>query len=302
MKKRLLLLFSIAFSFYPLLVLSQWQADMTNSMQGNVQLYKVHCDGNWYRYDFTSDDINGVVIVKPSENITAIILVDKQMVHYTSTDGMMSQMNDPVQAYSGSLQYGVEKIEGNEKIDRFDCIKMVIYQGETALLTQWFSEKLNFPVKIENHYSEDTYMLLENIEKWKPDSTSFIVPESFIEVDENMKPVIPEPAPPEDWVKKEAAVPVDMIISRGMAINVAIDETVYHKLSVKNTGDTPAKFSYHSYVDGVELSDKIQGPESFRTKRLYVGEDYNMTLDWKAGQLILFKIYEGEASLKIIKE
>ena len=170
------------------------------------------------------------------------------------------------------------------------------------MVTQWFSEKLGFPVKIENHLMENTYMLLENIEKWSPDPSIFIVPESFTEVDEQMRPVIPEPAPPEDWAKKEMAVPVDMIVSRGMAISVPILESVYHKLIIKNTGDTPAKFSYHSFIDGVELSEDIQGPEEYRTNRLYMDEDYNMTMNWKAGQVILFKIYEGEASLKIMKE
>ena len=302
MKKRKFFFGIILLFMTPLVSLGQWQADMTNSVQGNIENYKVHSNGMLYRYDYSADEMVGVVIVNPAENLTAIMLVNKKMVHYTPSDGMMSQMNDPVQAYSGYLQYGGEKNEGQETINGYNCVKTTIYQGEKPLVTRWFAEKLNFPVRIENHYTNETYMLLENIEDWSPDPSVFIVPEDYVEVDSQMRPVIPEPAPPENWDEKEVAVPVDMMVSRGMAIGVLIDETVYHKLTVENTGDTPAKFSYQMFVDGEELPDNVQGPVDFRTKRLHMGEDYNMTLDWKAGQMILFKIYEGEAILKISRE
>jgi len=302
MKKRNYICCFIAVLIFPAVSMGQWQADMTNSAQGNVQEFKVHSDGTQYRYDYASDDVNGAVIVRPSENITAIIFVDKKMVHYTPTDGMMSMMNDPVQAYLGSLQYGTEKTEGNEEVNGYDCIKTTIYQGEKALITRWFSKELNFPVKIKTQYTENTFMLLNNINKWKQDPSFFIVPEEYVEVDDELKPLIPEPAPPDHWNESEVNVPVDMQLSRGMAVNVPIDETVYHKFTVENTGDTPAKFSYHSFIDGVELSEDIQGPEEHRTQRLYIGEDYNMTMNWKAGQVILIKVYEGNIKLKIIKE
>ena len=302
MKKRNLSACLAALLLIPLMSIGQWQADMTNSMQGDVRNYKVHSNGMQYRYDFSDDGMTGVVIVNPAENLTAIMLVDKKMVHFTPCDGMMSQMNDPVQAYSSYLVYGAEKAEGNEEINGYDCVKTGVYMDEKPLVTRWFSKELNFPVKIENHYTENTYMLLENVETWKPDASMFMVPEDYLEVDEEMRPAVPEPEPPTDWMEKEVAVPVDIKASRGMAISVPIVETVYHKLIIENTGDTHAKFSYHSFVDGKELSEDIQGPEEYRTIRLYMGEDYKMTMNWKAGQLILFKFYEGEATLKVFKE
>ncbi len=292
----------IALFTLPLMCLGQWQAEMTNSVQGYVQKYTVHSDGSLYRYDFSSAEMNGVVIVNPAENITAIIMVDDQKVHYTPTDGMMSQMNDPVQAYPTYLQYGEEKSEGNENINGYDCIKTVVNYNEKAMVTQWFSKELNFPVKIENHAAEDTYMLLENIKPWKPDPSTFIVPEGYLEVDDEMRPMIPEPDPPETWEESELSVPVDMQVSRGMLIIVPIDETEYHKFIIENTGDTPAKFIYHMYVDGVELPDDVQGTEEYRSDRLHMGENYRMTHTWKAGQVIKIMFYEGNASLKIYKE
>ena len=292
----------LAMLIIPLMVSAQWQAMMTNSIQGNVQLYKVHSDGNQYSYEFNSDGMHGIVIVKPDENKTAIMLVNEKKVHYTKSDGMMSQMNDPVQAYKGSLVYGEEKNEGAEEINSYHCIKTVIYLDEKPLITQWFSEDLNFPVKIENHYTTETFMLLENIESWDVDQSIFTVPKDYIEVDDEMRPVIPEPSPPEEWEEIEVTVPFDMEVGCGMMITVPIDETVYHKFTIENTGDTPAKYIYHMYKNDVELPDDVQGPEEQRSDRLYMDETYRMTHNWKAGQLIKINIYEGNVRVKITKE
>jgi len=172
----------------PLISLGQWQANMTNSMQGTVQEYKVHSDGSQYRYDYYAD-ITGILIVRPEVNQTAIMILEEKIVHYTPTDGMMSRMNDPAQAYAGYLSYGEEKTEGRETVSGYDCIKKVIYRDDKPVISMWFSEELNFPVKMENHFSVNTYMVLENIKPWEPDSSLFLVPEGLTEVDEDMNPV-----------------------------------------------------------------------------------------------------------------
>lgn len=302
MKKKNIICCFIVLLLLPTISYGQWQATMTNTISGNKQHYIVYSDMNQYRYEFNQDGINGLVIVNPAENITAIILLDEKMVHYTPADGMTSVMNDPAQAYNSYKQYGVEKTEGKETISGYECTKKVIYQGETALISSWFSEELNFPVKMENHYTENTYMLLENVRPWDLDPAMFIVPPEYIEVDSKQRPVIPEPTPPEKWNIKDVGVPVDIDLNRGMAVNVTIDETVYHKLLVENTGDTPTRFSYHSFIDGKELPEDIQGPAEHRTKRLYMEENYKITNSWKAGQTILIKVYEGNLNLQIIKE
>lgn len=286
----------------PVFCMSQWQAEMTSTISGGEQNYKVYSDLSQYRYEFSQDGMNGVVISNPSTNVTAIILLDEKKVHYTETDGMMSSMNDPVQAYNATKVYGEEKILGEENMSGFDCIKKAIYMDEKELYTQWFSEELNFPVRVVAVFADNAYMQLNNIQDWKVDPSLFTVPDDYVEVDEKQRPLIPEPPPPEDWEEIKEAVPVDRSIERGMIINIPIDESVYHRLILENSSDAPAKFSYHSFIDGIELSEDIQGPEEYRTKRLFMGEDYNMTMNWKAGQVIKVKVYEGSLDLKIYKE
>ena len=302
MKKLILSLLGIALFLFPLTSTGQWQAKMTSTISGGEQHYTVYSDMNKYRYEFNQDGMQGIVIVDPEKNITAILLPNEKMVHYTATNGMMSSMNDPVQAYENYKQYGEEKIEGTESAYGFQCIKKVLYQGEKKLFSQWFVEELNFPVYLEGHWADKTFMELQEIKDWEVDPGMFKVPEDYLEVDEEQRPVIPEPEPPESWDIKDLAVPVDLSMSRGMAVNVAIDETVYHKFQIVNTGDTPAKYVYHIFADGVELPDDVQAPEEYRTNRLYMEEDHKATMNWKAGWVILFKVYEGNLNLKIFKE
>ncbi|NQT76415.1 MAG: hypothetical protein HQ565_01790 [Bacteroidetes bacterium] len=175
----------------PLTGFSQWQANMINSISGGEKHYKVYSNLDQYSYSFTEDEISGVVIVSPGINQTAILNIDEKMVHYTTCDGMMSSMNDPVQAYNNYKKHGEEKVIGTETIAGYECIKKELYQGDQKLFTQWFSEKLKFPVRIEGHFSENAYMQLENIQKWDLIPSVFIVPADYIEVDEQLEPINP---------------------------------------------------------------------------------------------------------------
>jgi hypothetical protein len=293
--------FALAIILLPLFGMSQWQADMLSSISGGEQAYKVYSDLHQYRYELTQDGKNLAVIVKPDENKTAILLVDDKKVHFTTTDGMMSRMNDPVQAYHSYKKYGEEKQIGEEEVNGFNCIKKAIFNDDGELFSMWFSEDLNFPVKLVGHWAENTYMQLSAIADWRVDKTLFAIPEDFIEVDEELRPVIPEPPPPQSWEKTETSLPVNMDAKRGMALSFYIDEDVHYKVHIENTGDTPARFIFHEFINGKERSEDEQGPLEWRMRRLYMEEHYNMTFAWKTGFTILFEFYEGTVHMQVEK-
>jgi hypothetical protein len=62
------------------------------------------------------------------------------------------------------------------------------------------------------------------------------------------------------------------------------------------------KFNFQMFKDGVELPEDEQGPAEYRTHRLYMEEKYNTTHNWKAGQVIRIKVYEGKGKLQLFKE
>jgi hypothetical protein len=281
---------------------AQFQAQLVNRFSGSERLYTVYSDLTQYRYEFEEDGMKGIVIVKPALNETAVLVPEKKFVHRTTCDGMMSRMNDPVQSYEAYKQYGPEKTIGPEKMSGYDCIKKEVYQGETPVFTAWYAEKLKFPVKIVAHQSENMFMELRDIRKWNTDPALFDVPEDYMEVDERMRPIIPEPPPPDSWTETEVSVPFEGSIKRGEKIRMTIPETVYYKFRVSNNGDTPAKFTYHLFENGKKLPWDVVGNDDRRTHRLFMGEKNNQTFDWKAGWILVVEVYEGVLELKIFPE
>lgn len=287
--KRNIFLILLTFTISNLLC-AQFEAKMNNSFSGTNRLYDVYSDLNHYRYEFEEDGMKGVVIVTPGANQTVILIPEKKFVHRTTCDAMMSRMNDPVQAYEAYKKYGPEKITGQETMDGYECIIKEIYQAETKVFTTWYAEKLNFPVKIIAHFAENTYMELKDIRKWKAEPSYFEIPSDYTEVDEQMRPIIPEPPPPESWEITEVSVPYEGTMKRGMKIKMAIPETVYYKLAAVNNGDTPTKFTYHLYENGEKLTWDVVGNDDLRTKRLFMEEKNTQTFDWKAGWELVVEV------------
>jgi hypothetical protein len=214
----------------------------------------------------------------------------------------MSRMNDPVSSVRIYQQQGASKDEGEEKVGDYTCTKSSISQGDTRLFTVWQSEKLNFPVKIENHYAKDSYMELVDINSWEVSDSYFIVPEGYTEVDDEMRPIIPEPPAPKTWSTKNVTIPFEGKVKRGTKIKMVIPESVYYKFITTNAGDTPTKFTYHLYENGEKLSWEIVGNDERRTHRLYMEEKKTQTMDWKKDWELIIEVYEGEVMIEVFPE
>ncbi len=281
---------------------SQFKASMENVMNGNKEIYTVYSDKTQYRYEFTQDGQKMIIIVKPEDNKTLILLPAKKFYIQQACDGMMSRQNDPVQAYAMMKSTYTEKDAGKENVEGIECNKEEIYADNDKIITAWIAESLNFPVKMVNHLYENTYMNLKDIRKWKPDAAFFEVPADYTEVDERMRPVIPEPPAPEKWTTKKVTLPFQVEVSRGTELVFSIDKDSHYDLTVENKTDKPAKIIRSTWRDGKELPLNKQGPVKFRTYRLYPGEKSHPTLIWKAGDVVRIKVYEGTMALSVKEE
>lgn len=281
---------------------AQFSATMKNMVSGSEQIYQVYSDGENYRYEFIEESTEGIVLVKPTLNQTSILMPDNKFVHHTTCDDRMSRMNDPVQAAYWFKQAGEEKKEGEEKIGEYVCQKIVLFQGDKKVFTLWQSDQLNFPIKIENHYSKNTHMELVDIKEWKVNTSYFVVPADYTEVDDQMRPLIPEPPPPESWVTKKMSLPINAVFKRGDKLMFDIEATENHKLIAKNNASGPAKFIRKELRDGSELPEDEQGPVSYRTKRIFNGEKISNTFQWKAGSQVIIEVYEGELHIEVRPE
>jgi hypothetical protein len=280
----------------------QFRAKMLNVVNGEESNYDVYSELKQYRYEFEENNMKGIVIVNPDANQTFILFPENKLVHETTCDGIMSRMNDPVQSYMWYKKYGEEKSAGDEEISGYKSKIKELYQGDSKVFTVWYSEELNFPLKILSHFAENTYMELIDIEPWKPEASYFIVPEDYTEVDERMRPVIPELPAPESWDIKEASVPFEGTISRGTKLKIKVGNTVYHKLLISNDSENPAKVVRHLIRNRQELPDNEQGPLKYRSVRLYSGEKKTYTFDWKAGDVVILEVHEGNMNIEIFPE
>ena len=295
-------LFFIVFTCVSTIGLAQFSATMKNVVSGKERTYQVYSDGEKYRYDFVEDGINGVVIVEPSKSKTSILMPEKKYVHYTETSSVESRSNDPVQAVMTIKDRYYEKILNEEIIAGFTCTKSELFAGDQKVFTLWFSEELNFPLRIENNMGKDTYMELSEIKIQDVDANKFIIAKDYTEVDDRMRPIIPEPPTPEKWVSEAVTLPFDGKLKRGEKISMDISATGHYKIKVRNEGDTPTKYIYHLYKNGEKLSWEIVGNDDRRTHRLYMDENRTFTYAWEKDWQLIVELYEGEVLMEVFAE
>ena len=281
---------------------SSFTADVLEIQNGKKKTYKLYSDGHHYRYDIEESVGKFAVIVSPEESRTSILIWDKKYVHHTDPFSSMSLMNDPNQAFRYAQSNYTQNEVGQENINGFDSKIIELWSQDQKIYTAWFSPELNFLLKIENHVATNTSMELINIKVKKIDRGLFVVPEDFTKVDEKMRPVIPEPPPPDTWAEKTIDLPFSSEVVRGDRIQFSINYDVYTKFLLSNIKDTPAKVTWYIYRNGQLLPDNEQGPLSYRTKRIYPGENKNLTYDWKPDDKIILECYEGKLHVEIKPE
>jgi len=279
-----------------------FKATMLNVKRGTETVYQLQSMGEKYRYDFEEGGMKGTVIVDQEKDKTAILMPDEKFVHYTEIHSSTSLMNDPYQAFIYSKSRYDEKKVGKEKIAGYDCNKSELYASDQLVYTAWYSEELGFLVKLVNEMADNTYMELSDINKVKASADAFSVPEDYTEVDEKMRPIIPEPPAPDSWKEIKAALPLKGEYSRGEVISFNVPESVNYKFILNNNTDKPAKVIRIGMRDGKELPDNEQGPISYRTRRLYAGESFSNVYSWKEGDQKLIQVHEGIMNIEIIPE
>ncbi len=281
---------------------AQFTATMFNTVSGKTRTYTVYSDLQNYRYEFERSGEKWIVIVRPEEDKSLALMPDKKFYQSSSCDGVLSRTNDPWQSYLWFKNFGVEKVLGSEKVEGYTCKKLAIYQTETRVYNASYAESLKFPLKISNEIEKDTHMEIREIRSWLPDPEKFKIPEDYTEVDRRLNPVIPEAPAPEIWTVTRASVPYSGTVERGRKLWLSVKESHYYKISIINQTRAPGKLIIHIYKDGSPLPEEEQGPEKYRTFRLFPGETKILTQDWKAESEVLIEPYEGLLELKIERE
>lgn len=279
---------------------AQFTAEITDVKQGVKKNYLVQSDGEKYRYDIVEDDANIVVIADPSSNRTAVLFPEKKMFQYT--DLMSSVSEDPFQAYKYWKKKLIEKEVSTEKVWGFETVITELYDGDQKVFTVWYSKELQFILKMTNHLVDNFYMEMTHIEQRRPDADLFIVPDDYVEVDKRMRPVIPEPPPPESWKVIPSTLPINAEFVRGDRIIFKVPDGERYRIDMKNEISEQGKIIRTCLRDGVVLPEDKIGPVSFRTTRLNEDETFSVLYIGKPGDEVILDIYHGKLKVEVRAE
>ena len=280
----------------------QFTAILTNTVNGTSKILKVYSNLDQYRYEFEEEGKKGVVIAFPQDNQMWLLLPEEKFIYKTTCDDFRMVSNDPVAGIKMYAAYGEVKKVRNEKVSGYDCEVTEYFQGDTKVFTAWNAPKLNFIIKATNHISENTFMELSDIKKWKVDPSLFEEPEDYTEVDEQMNPKIPEPEPPSSWTPVILELPIDNTFEGGAKLQFVVNYDKYTKVKFSNGADTPAKVIYYQSVNGISLPDEEIGPVSHRTHRLLSGEFKTLTFNLKREQQLTIEVHEGKMRIEAAPE
>ena len=172
---------------------SEFKASVFEQVENQTKIGKIYVQNSLYRLEQEMQGKKYIVIVDQDACLTKVLSISEGQYVEMACDNQASLLNDPFQALKKMVQSCVIEQLSTEKVSGYDCENsLLIFEGN-KVVTQWVSEKLNFPVRYINHYLKNKILELRNIEEGPVDDTLFVVPPSFVKTDKFVKPVdIPE--------------------------------------------------------------------------------------------------------------
>ena len=170
---------------------AEFSADMISEIPEKTSVGKVYVKGNKIRYEFLEGDEKAVSITRLDNGVTWILMPEEKM--YMEILGVRKDAIDP--EIEKKIEHMAEKkYLGKEKVSGYVCEKyqFVYHEKTMGTMTQWFSKKLNYPIKIE-HKSPSYYMFIEykNIKEGGVSDSLFEVPAGYQKMQMPMMPNMP---------------------------------------------------------------------------------------------------------------
>ncbi|MEA1898868.1 MAG: hypothetical protein U9N53_14510, partial [Bacteroidota bacterium] len=147
---------------------------------------QLYVQDHLYRMDFHQGGEESIIIIDTKKAMSTILIPAMNM--YTentiSTDELSNQ--DPFRFHDYFMSQGMASNSGYELVEDYNCIVYKITDEEGNELTEWFSEDLNFPIKIEGNLNGGDFLMeLKEINESKPDPSIFKVPDDFQPMNNN---------------------------------------------------------------------------------------------------------------------
>ncbi|WAC08112.1 MAG: DUF4412 domain-containing protein [Thermodesulfobacteriota bacterium] len=162
---------------------AEFSADMIQKMQGQTQTGKVFIKGKKMRMEMNTPGNTGnkmVHIMLPEENKTIIIMTEEK------TYMEMKATNNPGSPPSSNKE-DLEKVAtfkqlGTETINGYLCdrYQVIFHDKNQGTMTQWYSKKLNFPIKMVSQGPQGEIVTeYQNIKEDAIPDTNFLIPPDY---------------------------------------------------------------------------------------------------------------------------
>jgi len=160
---------------------AEFSADMLHKTGGQTSTGKAYVKGDKIRQEMIREGETGVMIIRMDKGVIWNLMPEEKI--YMEMPSLGGGMHDP-ETEKKLEEMAEKKYLGKEKVNGYVCkkYKYIYHDKSMGTMTQWFSEKLNYPIKTEMRGQPggmDIFIEYKNIrEKRLPDSL-FKIPAGY---------------------------------------------------------------------------------------------------------------------------
>jgi hypothetical protein len=150
-------IFILLIGFSSMALAAEFSADLIIDNPQGKFTGKVYVKADKIRQEFLKQDMKQVIILRLDKGVTWSLMPENKM--YMEMPGIGKEASDP-EIEKKIKDMAEKKSLGKEKINGYVCEKyQYIYHDKSlGILTQWFSKRLNYPIKTE--YKAAAYQML----------------------------------------------------------------------------------------------------------------------------------------------
>lgn len=279
---------------------ASFSADIVMEKNGKTETGKFYLLNQYYRLEALEDGKPMVIIADKNKNVHRVLNMGEKVFFEISSDDFRVLSNDPFKASEYMVSKYGSKVEGTEKINGIDCEKQVVTAQDTKIHSRWFSNELEFPVKLVSYRGKQASYVteLKAIRNVDLQMDLFKPPADFKQVEE---PGAAEKRKREVERKNEEALrglttvetaqaPCYVKIAGGGELRVPIDTDRKAYLLIKNEAKDESVYTVLKYRNGKPMEGYEATPWTLERKGYRKSWDFNDGFAQKTGSFLVDEV------------
>lgn len=222
----------------------EFTADISTTVEGKSIPGKIYVTARHYRMELEQEGQHLAIIVDREAGLTRVLLPQNRQFLEMKSKDPTSVANDPFQAIIYIASFAEKSDLGIETINGLECTKYLLRYLDTDMISYWWSQKYDFPIKIVNHGTPRRIVHLIHIVEGPVDGALFEIPDGYTELPLPDK----EPVEVPDWAGRVPSAPIltppfEKPMAAGEMIRVAVvpGKSFWVKATGHGQGDVVAR-------------------------------------------------------------